>query len=382
LPRLRSLATGVAALLLALAPHAALLPARAGEAVTATRQLLVVSAGYWRGRDARRFTFDVYDLDAGGKHIHRAEPGDVGEIRGMCCTPSTQRLYVAGHEGLLCYGWPGYQLVWRRPVEGDKREQNDAIAITRDGARIFTVRHFSKGMNVYDAASGERLRVIHEDQMPMWGRFSQVTHDGQRLFASNGDIFIINPLSEAIVGRFKPLSEPVRFALTPDGKRFLYATGGKRSLAIHDTAQGKLLHEIAVPAWEGAITQKQASVHWMALHPDGRQAWACDHINQALHRFDLAADPPHYAGRIDAPGTGRKDDQGLMYSVDGRFLVTGSGAILDSDKGTIVGHLSDENGQPCRASNSMLALEVDRASGRMLQTNQQCAPKWPGGSRP
>jgi sugar lactone lactonase YvrE len=349
-------------------------PKSAGE----NKQLLVVAPGYWRAGDAAKFSFEVYDLGEGGKRIHRADPGKVGEIRGMCLSPATQRLYVSGHEGLLCYDWPGRKLLWRAPVEGAKANQNDAITVNVDGARLYTIRHFGRGLNVYDANDGKRLRVIHENEKHAWGRFSQVSHDGRRLYASKcdgggGEVFIIDTADDTMVGRFKPVLEPLRFALTPDGRRFVYATGAKRTLAVNSAADGKLLHEIAVPAWEGAIVDK-APVAWMALSPDGSQAWACDVKNSVLHRFDLAAEPPRYAGRaaVEA-GT-----EGLMFSVDGRSLVTGRGAILLPADGKPVGHLSDENGRPCQASNSMMALEVDAATGRIVRTNQQCAPAWPG----
>mgnify|MGYP000583810433 CR=1 FL=1 len=345
----------------------------AGEA-PATRQLLVVAPGYWKAGEAKSYTFDVFDLDAGGKRIHHAAPAQVGEIRGLAFSPATQRLYVAGHEGLLCYDWMTREQVWIKPVEGPKTEQNDAIAITLDGSRIYTIRHFAKGMNVYDAATGDRLRVIHEDRMPMWGRFSQVSHDGRRLFASNGAIFMLDvtrPDQEPILGQFKPVAEPVRFALTPDGHRFIYATGAKRSLAIHDAADGRLLHEVAIPAWDGMVTEK-ASLQWLALNPDGRQAWACDPANACLHRFDLSTEPPSHLGRVAV----EKGTEGLMFSVDGRFLITGAGAMLDPATGTPTGQLCDESGKPLTASNNLLALEA--AGARGVRTNQQCAPVWPG----
>jgi len=346
-------------------------------------QYLVVSSAYW-GKTYSRFTYDVFDLDDGGKRIHRAKPADVGEIRGMAFSPATQRLYVAGHQGLLCYAWPDFTLVWRKPVEREngkirRQEQNDAIGITADGARIYTVRHFGDGMNVYAAATGDRLRVIHEDVMPNGGRFSQVTHDGARLYTfSHKKIFIIDLTNDAILGSFKYVAPPVRFMLSADGKRLVYATGRKRTVAIHATEDGKLLHEVAVPDWEGMtpVTPKvRPSLNWLALSPDGSRAWACDSAYSCFHHFDLAADPPAYGGRVGAA----KRSDGLMFSVDGRFLVTGSGAILAPSDGTQLGHLVDENGKPCKASNSMLALEAD-ASGRIVRTNQQCAPSWPGGT--
>lgn len=342
------------------------------------RQLLVVAPGYWRAGDAAKFSFEVYDLDAGFKRVHRADPGKVGEIRGVCASPATQRLYVSGHEGLLCYDWPKRKLLWRVPVEGEKKNQNDAITVTADGARLYTIRHFGRGLNVYDAADGKRLRVIHEEEKAAWGRFSQVSHDGARLYAGKcdgggGEVFIIDTADDKMIGRFKPVIEPIRFALTPDGKRFVYATGMKRSLAVNAAADGKLLHEIPVPAWEGAVAEK-ASVQWMALSPDGAQAWACDPKNPALHRFDLSTDPPRYAGRVEAePGT-----EGLMFSADGRFLVTGKGAVLAPTDGKPLGRLQDEQGKPCPGSNSMMALEVDAKTERLARTNQQCAPAWPG----
>ena len=87
---------------------------------------------------------------------------------------------------------------------------------------------------------------------------------------------------------------------------------------------------------------------------------------------------PVYAGRAPAPVKSGKDDQGLMYSVDGRFLVTGSGAVLAPADGKVLGQLTDEQGKPCKARNSMMAFQVDAKTGRILRTNQQCAPAWAG----
>jgi DNA-binding beta-propeller fold protein YncE len=352
-----------------------LFPALATDGPT-TRQVLVVAAGYWRAGDAKTMTYDLYDLDAGGRRIHRAGPEQVGEIRGLACSPATQRLFVSGHEGLLCYGWADKARIWRKPVEGAKSEQNDALAITLDGQRLYTIRHFGKGLNVYDAITGDRLRVIHDQEKHAWGRFSQVSHDGTRLFAgkcdgTSGEVFIIATADDRMLGRFKPVMEPVRFALTPDGQSFVYPTGQKRSLAINAAADGALRHEIAVPAWEGVILEK-APLKWMALSPDGRQAWVCDPANACLHRFDLAAEPPAYLGRNAV----EKGTEGLMFSVDGRFLVTGKGVILSPLDGTVIGHLTDEAGKPVSASNNLLALETDAAGTRILRTNQQCAPAW------
>jgi hypothetical protein len=148
---------GVAILVAAALAATSLLAAGATES-PATRQLLIVSPGYWRAGDAAKFSFEVCDLGEGGKRIHLADPGKVGEIRGMCLSPATQRLYVSGHEGLLCYDWPGRKLLWRVLVEGAKANQNDAITVNVDGARLYTIRHFGRGLNVYDANDGKRLR--------------------------------------------------------------------------------------------------------------------------------------------------------------------------------------------------------------------------------
>jgi hypothetical protein len=102
-------------------------------------------------------------------------------------------------------------------------------------------------------------------------------------------------------------------------------------------------------------------------------------VNQSLQRFDVAAEPPAYAGRV-ASAAGTKDEQGLMYGVDGRKLVSGAGAVLNPPDGKVTSQLTDEAGKAAKASNSMLALEVDAASGRILRANQQCAPNWPATS--
>jgi DNA-binding beta-propeller fold protein YncE len=337
---------------------------------------LIVAPGY--ARAAKRFGFEVYDLDGGFRRVHREAPEPIGELRGVCASPAAQRLFISGLTGLLAYSWPEKKLLWRRPVEGRNTEQNDAVTVTIDGARLYTVRHFATGMNVYDAATGDRLRVICEAEM-RWGRFSQVSHDGKRLYACDKrDVIVLDASSEAVLARFTPVAEPVRFVLSADGSRVVYATGASRTLAVHD-ADGKLLHTIEVPPKEGELREKtphpwKTALAWTALSPDGKQAWASDAENGTLHRFNLAANPPRYSGRVEVD----KGTEGVIISVDGRFLVAGSGEVFAPGNGKSLGRLADEQGNPTKASNNMMALEVDAATGRILRANQQCAPVWPG----
>ena len=88
----------------------------------------------------------------------------------------------------------------------------------------------------------------------------------------------------------------------------------------------------------------------------------------------LAANPPRYSGRVEV----EKGTEGTMLGVDGRFLIAGSGEVLAPGDGKPLGRLADEQGNPTKASNNMMSLEVDAATDRILRTNQQCAPAWPG----
>jgi hypothetical protein len=343
-------------------------------AAGASRQLMLTTP-QWGG--SAKFSYEVYDLDGDFVRTHRVAAQGIGEIVGIAVFPETQRLYISGQKGLLCYDCPTHRLLWRVPVEGGQADWNDALTLSADGKLLYTFRHWSKGLTVYRAEDGARQRVILADDTGVWGKYAQVSHDGQDLHVLGKDVLIVDVQTEAVRARFTPAGRPAHFMLSPDGCRYVYATGARRSLAANDAKTGALVYEIATPSDKEPVEAQKAPLTGFALSPTGLAAWASDAANGVLHRFDLAAQPPRHTHRVAVdPPPGPKSTQ-LMFSVDGRFLITGAGAVVSPADGKPLGRLRDEDGNPREAAN-MVTLEIDAGTRRILRASQPCAPLWPG----
>src|SRR5437016_5225420 len=104
----------------------------------------------------------VFDIEHGHKFIRRIPSGGVDEkgkplnVKGICASTTTQRLYVTTIRTLMCFDLTSDKLLWEKSYEGGC----DRMAISPDGKIIYLPSLEREHWHVVDATSGEVLKKI------------------------------------------------------------------------------------------------------------------------------------------------------------------------------------------------------------------------------
>src|SRR5258707_4082993 len=104
----------------------------------------------------------VFDISAGHKFVKRIpsagldEKGHPLNVKGICASAKTQRLYVSTTRTLMSFDLVSGMLLWEKPYEGGC----DRMAISPDGAIIYLPSFEGPHWNVVDARSGEAIKKL------------------------------------------------------------------------------------------------------------------------------------------------------------------------------------------------------------------------------
>src|SRR2546422_6187742 len=148
----------------------ALFLSRSGDSVAATTQgklperklLYVAEPGIRDYLEYGGHGVLVFDIEHGHKFIRRIPSGGVDEkgkplnVKGICASTTTQRLYVTTIRTLMCFDLTSDKLLWEKSYEGGC----DRMAISPDGKIIYLPSLEREHWHVVDATSGEVLKKI------------------------------------------------------------------------------------------------------------------------------------------------------------------------------------------------------------------------------
>src|SRR5437870_3584902 len=104
----------------------------------------------------------IFDIDHGHKFLKRVpsagvdEKGHVMNVKGICASAKTQRLYVSTIRTLMCFDLASEKLLWEKSYEGGC----DRMAISADGRVIYLPSLEKEHWHVVDAGTGEVLKKI------------------------------------------------------------------------------------------------------------------------------------------------------------------------------------------------------------------------------
>src|SRR5688572_4795392 len=107
----------------------------------------------------------VFDIDDGHKFVRRIpargldENGKPLNVKGVCASAATGRLYVSTLRFLTCYDLLTEQVLWERSYEGGC----DGMAITPAGRLIYLPSLEGPHWHVVDAASGDVVAKVTPD---------------------------------------------------------------------------------------------------------------------------------------------------------------------------------------------------------------------------
>ena len=311
----------------------------------------------------------VYDIDRGHAFVKRIpspfdDPGGkVENIKGVCASAATRRLYVTSLSRLACIDLMTEKPLWVQALDGGC----DRLSITPDGKLLYVPSLEGPHWNVVDAATGAVIRKL------LTGTGAHNTlclPNGRRVFMADlrsPTLLAADPATQEIVQRVGPFSAPIRpYTVNGAGTLAFVNVNGLLGFEVGDVTTGKMLARVEVPGFkQGNLKRHGCPSHGVGLTPDEKELWVVDGANQRVHVFDARAMPPSYLTSIellvDQPGW-------VTFSLDGAYAYPSTGEVIDTRTRRIVAHLQDEQG---RQVQSEKLLEIDFAGGVPVRAGDQ-----------
>jgi hypothetical protein len=310
----------------------------------------------------------VYDMDNGHRWVKRIPtlgetPGQPAEnVKGICASAETGRLYVSTIRRLLCIDLLTDRLLWNRPYEGGC----DRMSMTPDGKLIYLPSLEGPHWHVVDGISGDVVAKI----VPNSGAHNTVVGlDGSRAYLAGLKsplLRVVDTRTQEIVKEVGPFGHVIR-PFTVNGSQTLAFVNVNDLLGfeIGDLRTGKVLHRVEVQGYsKGMIKRHGCPSHGVGLTPDEREVWLCDAANSSMHVFDAAQMPPKQVTSIRL----REQPGWITFSLDGRYAYPSTGEVIDAKTKRIVTVLSDETG---RAVHSEKVVEVVFRDGKPVRNGDQ-----------
>jgi len=312
----------------------------------------------------------VYDIDHGHRLVRRiasgglADDGKPSNVKGICASAVTSRLYVSTIKSLQCYDLLTDKILWEKTYEGGC----DRIAITPDGKIIYAPSFEGPHWNVIDALNGTVLAKITPNSH---AHNTIVGPDGREAYlAGLGSPLLTVAKTEThtadrTIGPFSAAIRP--FTINGRQTRVYVNVNDLLGFEIGDLKTGKVLERVEVIGYgKGAIKRHGCPSHGIALSPDERELWLADAHNSCVHIFDLTREKPKQVASItlrDQPGW-------ITFGIDGRLVYPSTGDVIDASTRKIIATLSDENGAPVQSEKM---VEIDFEAGRPVQAGDQFA---------
>lgn len=310
----------------------------------------------------------VFDIDNGHQFVKRIptggydDAGGVMNVKGICASAETQRIYISTLRTLMCLDLVTEELLWERNYD----KGCDRMALSPDGTVIYQPTLEKDQWYVLDAATGDELTRLTPNS-----RAHNTVYglDGTRCYLAGIDsplLTVADTSSHTVHHTVGPFSHGIR-PFTINGKQTLAFVCINELLGfeIGDITTGQKLHRIEIPGFrKGPVKRHGCPSHGIGLTPDERELWVCDAFNRRLHIYDATVMPPKYLTDIKC-----RDEPGwVTFSIDGTLAYPSSGDVIDVASREIIAQLTDEVGH---AVASEKLLEIDWIGDRPVRAGDQ-----------
>ena len=310
----------------------------------------------------------VFDINHEHKFVKRIpsagtdEKGKPLNVKGICASAQTGRLYVSTIRTLMCFDLVSEKLLWEKAYEGGC----DRMAITPDGKLIYLPSLEKEHWHVVDASSGAVIKKLvtnsgaHNTIVGLDGRFAYLAG------LKSPILRIADIRKNDLVHEIGPFGNVIRpFTINGSQTRCYVNVNDLLGFEIGDLCDGKVLCRVEIQGFEkGPPKRHGCPSHGIALTPDEKEIWVTDAYNNCLHLYDNTTMPPRKLLEIrlrDQPGW-------INFSIDGKFAYPSTGDVIDVRTRKILTGLTDENGA---AVQSEKLLEIDFAGNKPVRAGTQ-----------
>jgi len=310
----------------------------------------------------------VFDMDHGHSFVRRiaasgrSAAGRPLNVKGICASAVTQRLYVSTTETVTCFDLTTDKILWEKAYS----QGCDRLAISPDGQVIYIPSFEKDEWYVINALNGDTLTTL----VPKAGAHNTIySLDGAHAYLAglkSNMLRVTDTKTHTITREIGPFAAPVR-PFTINGKQTLCFANVNDLLGfeVADLTTGKVIQRVVVEGFEkGPIKRHGCPSHGIGLTPDEKELWLCDAANQRVHIYDATLMPPKQVASIavrDQPGW-------VTFSLDGKLAYPSTGEVVDVATHKIIATLTDETGA---AVASEKLLEIDFAGSKAVRTGDQ-----------
>lgn len=312
----------------------------------------------------------VFDIDRGHRFVKRIslegygtdEEAGVLNIKGICASARTGRLYVSTLRHLISIDLLTHAVLWQKSFAFGC----DRMSISPSGEVIYLPSLENDVWYVVDAKTGEeikRLTTESRSHNTLYGL------DGKRVYlAGLGSRFlsVANTDDHTIERTVGPFGDSIRPFTVNGAQTLVFANvNGLLGFEIGDLKANKRIYRVEVEGFpRGEPKRHGCPAHGIGLTPDEREIWLCDGFNSRLHIFDATVMPPKQTDSIAL----REQPGWVTFSIDGTLAYPSTGEVIDVKTRKIIATLSDEQGRPVHSEKM---LEVDFVGGKPIANGDQ-----------
>ena len=310
----------------------------------------------------------VFDIDAGHKFVKRIptagldEAGKPINVKGVCASAATKRLYVSTIKTLQCLDLVSGKLLWEKAYDGGC----DRMAIAPDGGNLYVPSFEKDHWHVVDGLTGDVIAKIE----PKSGAHNTVYGlDGKQAYLAglrSPLLTVADTSKHAAAKTVGPFTASIR-PFTVNGQQTLcfVCLNDLLGFEVGNITTGAKLHRVEVTGYQkGPVKRHGCPSHGIGLTPDEKEIWVCDAFNQMMHVFDATVMPPKQVASLKV-----RDEPGwITFSLDGKLAYPSTGDIFDVATRKIITTLTDETGT---AVQSEKMLEIDWRGDQPVRTGDQ-----------
>ena len=310
----------------------------------------------------------VFDIGKNYEFVKRipfqglAPDGTPSNVKGICGSAATGRLYVSTKIHLICIDLHTDEVLWERTYPNGC----DRMSISPDGKVIYQPSFEKDNWYVLDADTGD---VIAEHHPKSRAHNTVYGIDGKRVYMAglaSPLLSIADTSTHTTVQPCGPFSNSIR-PFTVNGSQSLCFVNVNELLGfeVGDLKTGKKLYRVEVAGFEqGPVKRHGCPSHGIAMTPDESEIWVTDGHNERLHIFDATVMPPKQVHSIKV----REQPGWITFSIDGKTCWPSTGDVIDTATRQITHTLTDEKG---RMVMSEKLLEVQMQAGRVVAVGDQ-----------
>ncbi len=309
----------------------------------------------------------VFDVDHDHRFVKRIplagkdEQGKPINVKGICGSASTGRVYISTIRSLMCVDFATEKLLWEKTYPGGC----DRMSITPDGRKIYLPSFEGPHWHVVDA-DGE---VIAKLEPNSGAHNTIVSLDGREAYLAGLKsplLQVVDVQSDKITRATGPFAASIRpFTIDSKRKRAIVCVNELLGFEVGDLESGAKLWRVEVAGYsKGPVKRHGCPSHGVGLTPDEKEIWVVDAFNTSLHIFDATSSPPKQLESIrlaDEPGW-------ITFSLDGKYAYPSTGQVIETATRKILYQLKDETGANVQ-SEKMLPVTV--SDGKLKQIADQ-----------